>query len=309
MTTALFTHADCLAHLTPDGHPERVARLTTALAALAGYNDLMRCDAPLAGDADLLRAHSAAHLSGLKAAEPATGQTALDADTWLSPGSVAAALRAAGAGVAAVDLVMAGGAQNAFCAVRPPGHHAERDRAMGFCLLGSVAVAALHAVYHHGLARVAVVDFDVHHGNGTQDILWNEPAVLFVSTHQSPLYPGTGAVGERGAQGNILNVPLREGTAGAAFRAIVTARVLPVLEAFAPELILISAGFDAHRADPLAGLMLEAADFTWITHRLCDIADRHAQGRVVSTLEGGYDLDALAACVAAHVGVLRERGA
>ena len=310
MTTALLTHADCLEHVTPPGHPERLERLAVILEALADseFDALLRLSAPLAEDAHLRLVHTADYIARIRAAVPARGHVSLDADTHLSPGSLRAALRAVGANVAAVDLVLAGKARNAFCAIRPPGHHAETALAMGFCLFGNVAIAARRALDHHGLARVAVVDFDVHHGNGTQDLLWDEPRSLFISTHQSPLWPGSGAVQERGAHGNVLNVPLAPRTDGPAFRAVVERLVLPALDAFMPELVLISAGFDAHRADPQANLNLTEADFVWVTQRLCDIADDHAQGRVVSTLEGGYDLDALAASAAAHVAVLLERG-
>jgi len=303
MATALITHDDCLGHLTPGGHPERVARLEAVLAALEG-KDLIRVEAPLAEDADLLRVHPRRHIERIATAE--TG--ALDADTYMSEGSHRAARRAAGANVAAVDMVMAGDVANAFAAVRPPGHHAERETPMGFCLFGNVAIAAKRLLDHHGLARVAVVDFDVHHGNGTQDLLWDEARVLFASTHEMPLYPGSGAITERGAHGNILNAPLEAGTDGPAFRRVMEREVLPALDAFAPQFMLISAGFDAHMADPLAGLELTEADFAWVTHGLCDLADAHCGGRVVSTLEGGYDLDALAASAAAHVDVLMERG-
>ena len=310
MTTALLTHPDCLAHITPAGHPERVARLEVVLEALSDpdFDALLRFDAPLAQDADLLRCHSAEYIAKIRAASPGQGSVQLDADTHMSPGTLQAALRAVGAAVAAVDLVMAGKVHNAFCATRPPGHHAETGRPMGFCLFGNVAIAAKHALDHHGLHRVAIVDFDVHHGNGTQDLLWNERRVLFASTHQSPLWPGTGDPSETGIEQNILNVPLAPGSDGHVFRAAMEREVLPMLDAFAPQLVLISAGFDAHAADPLAGLALHEADFVWATERICDVADDHAHGRVVSTLEGGYDLDALAACVAAHVAVLMDRG-
>ena len=310
MTTALFSHPDCLGHVTPPGHPERVERLTAVLAALEApeFASLDRREAPLATRSELLRAHPEAHIAAIEGAIPERGDVALDPDTHVMAGSLAAALRAAGAVVAAVDAVMAGAAGNAFCAIRPPGHHAEAERPMGFCLFGNVAIGAKHALDHHGLERVAIVDFDVHHGNGTQDILWNEPRVLFCSTHQMPLYPGTGEPGETGASGNVLNVPLPPGAGGAAFRAAVERQILPALEAFRPELILISAGFDAHGADLLANLELTEADFAWVTGRICNLAARHAKGRVVSTLEGGYDLEALAASVAAHVKVLMEQG-
>jgi len=310
MTTALFTHPDCLGHRTPEGHPERVDRLRAILAALdaPAFAALDRRAAPMGDEADILRCHPRAYLEAIRAAIPAAGSVALDPDTHVSPGSFRAALRGAGAVCAAVDAVMAGEAANAFCAIRPPGHHAETARPMGFCLFGNVAIAAKRALDRHGLARVAVVDFDVHHGNGTQDLLWDEARALYVSTHQMPLYPGTGAADERGAHGNVLNLPLPPGTGGAGFRAAFEHAALPALDAFAPEMVLISAGFDAHRDDPLANLALTEDDFAWVTARLCDLARDHAGGRVVSALEGGYDLDALAASVAAHVAVLMERG-
>jgi len=310
MTTALFTHADAAAHAMPPGHPERVARIETIWATLedAAFDALDRHAPPLADDAAILRCHPQAHIDRIEAAAPARGWGALDPDTHAMAESPRAARRAAGAGLAAVDLVLAGGAANAFCAMRPPGHHAEAERAMGFCLFGNVAIAAKHALEAHGLSRVAVVDFDVHHGNGTQALLWDEPRATFVSTHQFPFYPGTGAADERGAHGQIVNVPLRAHTDGAAYRAAFEAQVMPAVRAAAPELILASAGFDAHRADPLAELDLTADDFGWITGRLCDLADELCGGRLVSLLEGGYDLDALSQSVAAHVAVLMARG-
>jgi acetoin utilization deacetylase AcuC-like enzyme len=309
MTTALVTHTDCLEHVTPPGHPECSDRLRAVMAALEAeeFAYLCRVEAPLAEDAELARVHPAAHLRAVEARSPARGFAAIDADTFMSPGSLRAARRAAGALVAAVDLVMAGEVQNAFCAVRPPGHHAETATAMGFCLFGNVAVGALHALEAHGLSRVAIMDFDVHHGNGTQALLWDEPRVLFASTQQMPLYPGTGAERERGAHGQIVNVALAPGAGGAEFREAMRKRVLPAIEAHAPELVFVSAGFDGHARDPLANLNLTEADFAWATRELCAIADRHAKGRVVSTLEGGYDLSALAASVAAHVRVLMEQ--
>ncbi|WP_068115709.1 histone deacetylase family protein [Tropicimonas marinistellae] len=309
MTTALYSHPDCLGHVTPAGHPERVARLEAVAAALAApaFATLDRRDAPLAERSELLRAHSESYVAAIEATAPSSGGVALDADTHMVPGSLAAALRAVGANVAAVDAVLSGDAHRAFCAIRPPGHHAERSHAMGFCLFNSVAVAAKRALDHHGLTRVAVVDFDVHHGNGTQDILWDEPRVLFASTHQMPLYPGSGAPHETGAHDNIMNVPLPPGAGGVAFRQAMERQILPALEDFQPELLLISAGFDAHADDPLAQLNFTEEDFAWVTTRLCELAERHCGGRVVSTLEGGYDLEALAACVAAHVTALMER--
>lgn len=310
MTTAFLTHPDCLAHVTPKGHPEQVARLETLLARLDSpdFDALLRIEAPLAEEAALLRCHPQRYIDRIRAAIPAEGCVALDADTHISPGSLNAALRGAGAAVKAVDMVLGGEAGNAFVACRPPGHHAETEIAMGFCLFGNVSIAAKHALDHHGLSRVAVMDFDVHHGNGTQDLLWDEAQVLFASTHQMPLYPGTGAPEERGAHGNILNVPLPPGSDGALFRRRMEAQVLPALDTFAPELVLISAGFDAHADDPLAQLTWDEEDFAWVTHRLYDIADAHSGGRVVSTLEGGYDLEAMAASAAVHLKVLMERG-
>ncbi len=307
MTTALITHPDCLSHVTPTGHPEQVARLEYILAALEG-KDLHRLEAPLVDPEAILRVHPQRHLSAIKAAAPADGTIALDGDTFMSPGSLQAAFRAAGGNVLAVDTVMAGEAQNAFVACRPPGHHAETAQPMGFCLFGNVAIAARHALEMHGLSRVAIVDFDVHHGNGTQDLLENDARVLFCSTHQMPLYPGTGAAHETGGHGNVLNVPLQSGDGSAAFRRAMTDQVLPAVAGFDPELLIISAGFDAHKADPLAGLAFETQDFAWATEVLCDLADKHCKGRVISSLEGGYDLNALAASAAAHVDVLIKRG-
>jgi len=310
MTTLLLSHPDCNLHVTPAGHPERVARIETVNAALRGpeFATLRRETAPHAGAAQVERCHPASYLARLRGSLPASGSRALDADTHVSARSLDAALAGVGAVLRGVDAVLSGEAANAFCAIRPPGHHAERETAMGFCLLGNVAIAAKHALDHHGLSRVAVVDFDVHHGNGTQDLLWNEPRARFVSSHQMPLWPGTGHARDRGAQDNILNIPLDPGAGGAEFRRAWEDVALPMLDAFAPELVLVSAGFDGHRADPLAQLMLEVEDFAWITRRLCDLADAHAGGRLVSALEGGYDLDALADCVSAHVKVLMERG-
>lgn len=310
MTTALFTHPDAAAHVMPPGHPERAARIEAIWAALDApeFDALERPEVPLVDPAALLRCHPQAYLDRVAARVPERGWVALDADTHVMKDSLRAAQRAAGAAVAAVDLVLSGGADNAFVAMRPPGHHAERETAMGFCIFGSVAVAAKHALEVHGLSSVAIVDFDVHHGNGTQDLLWNESRATFISTHQSPLYPGTGSMAERGAHGQILNLPLRPGTGGAAYREVFEAKALPALRAAAPELILVSAGFDAHRADPLAELGLSAADFAWIAERLCDVADECCGGRLVSMLEGGYDLDALAESVADYVGVLMARG-
>jgi len=302
----VFTHEDCARHVTSPGHPERVERLAAVERGLAGLA-VERRACPMGEAAEVLRCHPEGYLDKVREAVPEAGFVALDSETILSPGSLDAALRAVGGICAAADAVMAGEAKAAFVAARPPGHHAETARAMGFCLFGTVAIAARRLLDHHGLARVAVVDFDVHHGNGTQDLLWDEGRVLFASTHEMPLYPGTGSVQERGAHGQIVNHPLRAGSGSAAMRAAYEGVILPALEAFAPEFLLISAGFDAHAADPLANLEWEVADYAWLTGRLCDVAARHAGGRVVSTLEGGYDLEALAASVAAHVGVLEER--
>jgi len=307
MTTALVSHDDCLSHVTPPGHPERVARLEHLLPALAG-KALMRVEAPEASIEDLCLAHPEAYVARIRDAVPAEGLAQLDADTFVSPGSWRAALRAAGGATRAVDVVMAGQAVNAFVATRPPGHHAETEVPMGFCLFGNVAIAAKHALDRHGLARVAVVDFDVHHGNGTQQLLSGEPRALVISSHQMPLWPGTGKAGEHGPRGNLLNVPLAPGTGGAGFRAAYEGQVFPALEDFAPDFLFISAGFDAHKADPLANLMLETADFAWVTARLCEIAARLCGGRVVSCLEGGYDLGALAESGAAHVDELIRAG-
>jgi len=307
MTTALISHPDCLQHETPQGHPEQVARLSRVLAALEG-KALARVPAPLVAEDDLLRVHPKTYVDGIRDAAPAGGLAQIDADTWMSPGSLAAAHRAAGGAVRAVDMVLAGEARNAFVATRPPGHHPERDTAMGFCFFGNVALAAKHALDHHGLARVAVVDFDVHHGNGTQDLLEDEARALFVSSHQFPLWPGTGTADETGPHGTVMNLPLPPGTGSDEFRRLYEERVFPRVEAFAPDLILVSAGFDAHRDDPLADLRLETGDFAWVTDRLCDLSHALCGGRLASVLEGGYDLDALAESAAAHVDVLIARG-
>jgi acetoin utilization deacetylase AcuC-like enzyme len=306
MTTLLLTHPLCIEHDPGQYHPEMPARLEAVLAALAApdFAALERREAPEAALADLTRVHPPRFVERLLAAVPQAGHVGIDADTVMSPASGGAALRAAGAVAAAVDAVVAGEAANAFCAVRPPGHHAKPNRAMGFCLFNNVAVGALRAKQVHGFSRVAVVDFDVHHGNGTQACFWDDAGLFYGSTHQSPLYPGTGASGETGAANNIVNVPLPPMSGSAQFRQGMERIMLPALDAFAPEMVLISAGFDAHRNDPLAQLMLEEADYTWATEQLLEIARRHAGGRVVSTLEGGYDLAALGASAAAHVRAL-----
>ena len=301
----LYTHRACLAHDTGEGHPERPARLTAVLEALAAhFPDLVPHEAPRAEREALLRVHAPELLALVLGTEPGTDLHWLDADTALSPGSAEAALRAAGAVVAATGWVLGGEWRRAFCAVRPPGHHAERATAMGFCLFDNVAVGAAHAFAAHGLQRIAIADFDVHHGNGTQAIFEREPRLLFVDTHQMPLYPGSGAATETGV-GNIANAPYPPLSSGTDVRALWRDALLPRLEAFAPQLLFVSAGFDAHRDDPLAQGLLDAGDFAWITSELAGIANRHAHGRIVSALEGGYDLDALATSAVAHVGALR----
>lgn len=300
----VYTHAACLAHDTGPDHAERPARLRTVLHALeAAHPDLDWQQAPAATRGQLLRVHDPRLLEAVLETQP-TALHLLDPDTVLSPHSAEAALRAAGAGVAAVDAVLSGRTRRAFCAVRPPGHHATASAAMGFCLFNNIAVAARQAIDGHGLERVAIVDFDVHHGNGTQAIFERDARVCFASTHQWPLYPESGARNETGC-GNIFNVPLPKGTDGPVFRAAWRDELLPAVEAFRPQLLLVSAGFDGHRLDPLAGWLLEAADYAWLTGELVALAERHAGGRIVSLLEGGYDLTALAECCVAHVDVLR----
>jgi acetoin utilization deacetylase AcuC-like enzyme len=303
----IYTHAACIAHAPGPAHAERPDRLRVVTEALrAAHGDLEWLDAPLATREHLQRAHAEALIARVLDTEVGDTTIQLDPDTWLGPGSAEAGLRAAGAGIAAVDAVLGGEVTRAFCAVRPPGHHATAGEIMGFCLFNSIAVAALHALEHHGLSRIAICDFDVHHGNGTQAIFENDPRVLFVSSHQLPLYPDSGHAHECGA-GNILNAPLPPGTGGAGFREAWQRELLPALDAFAPQLLMISAGFDAHRLDPLAQLELEADDYRWITSQLVGIAEKHCDGRIVSMLEGGYDLDALRECSVAHVDVLRAR--
>ena len=303
MPTALFTHMDCLLHDTGLQHPECPDRLRAVLQALEhpDFVALLREQAPEATAAQLALAHPADYVQAILAIQPEAEIVALDADTFMSRGSATAARRGAGGAIAAVDAVMEGWAQNAFVATRPPGHHAERHRAMGFCLFATAAIAALHARARWGLRRVAVVDFDVHHGNGTQDIFERDAELFYLSSHQYPCYPGTGAASERGVGDNILNMPLPPGTGSVDFRRAWERVGLPALEAWAPELLIVSAGFDAHRADHLAELRLETEDFGWLTDQLLAVADRHCQGRLVSVLEGGYDLTALAASAALHV--------
>ena len=305
MTTLLVSHQACLDHNPGTYHPERPERLKAVLTVLAEdeFRGLERVVAPRAEDRHLMLAHRASFVEAVLGCIPPAGRHALDGDTIVSPGSGESALRAAGAVVAAIDAVVSGKAKNAFCAVRPPGHHAEAATAMGFCLFNNVAIGALHARTAHGLGRVAVVDFDVHHGNGTQHMFERDKSLFYASTHQWPLYPGTGAAEERGV-GNVVNAPLRSHSGGREFRDAFERKILPALDAFAPELIIISAGFDAHQDDPLASLMLIEDDYAWVTSALAEVARTHAKGRIVSALEGGYDLHALAASAAAHVRAL-----
>ena len=305
MKTALITHEECLNHITPPGHPEQVARLEHILEALAPL-ELNRVNAPMAADDDLLRIHPKSHINALHAAAPDAGFAAIDGDTHMSPGSLRAAYRAAGGVLRAVDMILQGEAPNAFVAVRPPGHHAETKTAMGFCLFGNVALGVKHALDYHGLKRVAVVDFDVHHGNGTQDLLWYESRALTVTSQQMPLWPGTGVETDSGAFDNVVNIPLPPGSYGFAMRAAYEQIAFQRIKAFDPELIIISAGVDAHQDDPLAELNWSTQDFVWLTKQLCALANDLCEGRLVSALEGGYDLNALAASVKAHVEILSE---
>ena len=303
--SALVTHEECLQHVTPPGHPEQVARLEYILEVLKDIN-LLRVSAPMAAEDDILRIHPRQYINYLLDEVPETGFKSLDGDTHISSGSLTAAYRAAGGVLRAVDLVLSGEAKNAFVAVRPPGHHAETQTAMGFCLFGNIALGVKHALDFHGLKRVAVIDFDVHHGNGTQEILWDESRCLTFTSQQIPLWPGTGTEEEQGNYNNIVNIPLPPRSNGSLMRQKYEALVFPILQKFEPELILISAGFDAHEADPLAELNWSTADFSWLTERLCKIAEECCEGRLVSTLEGGYDLKALADSVKAHVTKLCE---
>lgn len=303
MTTLILTHPACLGHDPGPGHPESPARLKAVLRALDGLPGTVMAEAPAASRDDLARVHTPAMIDAVLGAIPAAGYGVIDADTLVVASSREAAFRAAGAALAAVDAVMAGNAANAFCAIRPPGHHASADRAMGFCLFNNAALAAVHAQEVHGMARVAVVDFDVHHGNGTEDILRARAGYFYGSSHEHPHYPGTGFRSERGPC-RIVNAPLPAGTTGAQFRAAWSGRLLPELETFAPDFLVVSAGFDGHRKDPLATMQLEAVDFAWLTTELRAVASKYAAGRLVSMLEGGYDLDALAACARAHVQAL-----
>jgi acetoin utilization deacetylase AcuC-like enzyme len=305
MVTRLYSHPIYLEHITPPGHPERPDRLRAIARVLEDekFDALDRAQAPEADPAAILYAHPQSFIDGVRAQIPETGIQRVDSDTVVSPKSWQASLTAIGAANAAVDDVFSGRADNVFVASRPPGHHAEKTTAMGFCLFNNAAIAARHAQKAHGAERVAVVDWDVHHGNGTQDIFWDDPSVLYCSTHQMPLYPGTGAKDETGV-GNIVNAPLAPNTGSDLFRDAFVSRVLPAIDRFAPDLIIISAGFDAHHRDPLAEINLTEDDFDWATGQLMESAGRHANGRLVSLLEGGYDLQGLAFSVAAHVGRL-----
>jgi acetoin utilization deacetylase AcuC-like enzyme len=308
MTTLLVTHPACLDHLTPLGHPERPDRLRAVDRVLAEgrFAALARAEAPTVTFETIALCHPMDYITTIRDASPKQGMVRLDADTSMSPGTFEAALRAAGGAVHAVDAVIAGRAKNAFVAVRPPGHHAEAARPMGFCLFNNVAIAARHAQDHHGLERVAIVDFDVHHGNGSQAIFWSDPTVMYCSTHQMPLFPGTGSLSERGEHDTVVNAPLRPGDGGDRFRSAFQERILPRLRDFRPDLVVISAGFDAHRRDPLANLQLVEPDFEWATLQLMEIATGSAKGRVVSVLEGGYDLEALANSAGVHVSALMQ---
>jgi len=306
MSTLLVTHPAGLNHATPPGHPERADRLRALdrIFEQEKFAHLVRDLAPLGAREDIIRVHPADFVDAMGEAAPAEGLVRIDSDTVLSPGSWEAALRAVGGACFAVDEVMERKVNNAFVAMRPPGHHCETRKPMGFCLMNQVAIAARHAQAKYGISRVAIMDFDVHHGNGTQDIFWADDTVMYASTHEMPLYPGTGALNETGAAGTIVNAPLRSGDDGAVFREAMETRVLPRITAFAPELILISAGFDAHVRDPLASLRLVDTDFGWVTRRLMEIADAKCGGRLVSVLEGGYDLEGLATSASAHVSAL-----
>ncbi|SON54753.1 Histone deacetylase-like amidohydrolase [Hartmannibacter diazotrophicus] len=305
MRTLYLHHSAFLDHQTPAGHPERPDRMRAVEQAMEAeeFQHLIREQSPMAEVAQIERAHPDAYVEAIREAVPSEGLVGIDGDTVLSKGSWEAGMRASGAACHAIDEVMAGKVDNAFCAHRPPGHHAEVATAMGFCFFNHVAVAARHAQAVHGLERVAIVDFDVHHGNGTQDIFWSDPNVLYASTHQMPLFPGTGAARERGV-GNIFNAPLSPGDGSDAFREAMETVILPSIDNFRPDIILISAGFDAHHRDPLASLQLVEQDYGWITRKLMEKADGYAKGRLVSMLEGGYDLTGLSKSVTHHVRAL-----
>ena len=311
MATLLISHPAFLEHDTGPYHPERPDRLRAILGALEdpAFDALVRLAAPAASMEEMTRVHPQDYVEAILGMQPAPGEHVhVDGDTVMSQGSAEAIQRAAGAVVAGVDAVMQGKVRTAFAAVRPPGHHAAPDVPGGFCLINNAAVGARHAQAKYGVERVAIVDFDVHHGQGTQAVVEPDPTLFYASTHQTPLYPGTGSPRETGTDNNVVNVPLRAGSGSAEFRAAWSERILPLLDDFAPELVIVSAGFDAHRADPLAQLEVETEDFVWLTEELLAIADRHAQGRLVSVLEGGYDLNALAESVATHVQSLMQAG-
>src|SRR2546423_14374965 len=306
MTALLLSHQACLNHLMPMGHPERPDRLRAIERVLEHekFQSLAREQAPMASLETVALAHPIDYVEQVRAASPKEGMVRLDADTTMSPGSFEAALRGAGGAVQAVDEVMEGKVANAFVAVRPPGHHAETATPMGFCLFNNVAIAARHAQKQHAAERVAIIDFDVHHGNGSQDIFWSDPTVMYCSTHQMPLYPGTGAVSERGARNTIVNAPLRPGDGGDQFREAMESAILPRLEEFGPDLVIISAGVHRHRRGPLGQPDLLGGAVTLVPHNLHEVGDPPAHCRVVSVLEGGYDLEGLSKSVAAHVTAL-----
>ena len=309
MSTLYITHPACLEHQTPMGHPERPDRIRAIERALEKerFTSLVREQAPMAEMESLTLAHPRDYIVRLRDISPREGLVRIDEDTVMSPGTYEAALRGAGGAVLAVDEVMSGRTTNAFVAMRPPGHHAERTRAMGFCFFNNAAIAARHAQKRHGAERIAIFDWDVHHGNGTQDIFWSDASVLYCSTHEAPLYPGTGALSETGEYDTIVNAPLNAGDGSEAFREAVETAILPRIHNFAPDLIVISAGFDAHWRDPLASLNLMESDFAWATQKLMALAERHCGQRIVSVLEGGYDLEGLARSTAFHLDALMGR--
>jgi acetoin utilization deacetylase AcuC-like enzyme len=307
MSTIIIQHDDCLRHNPGAKHPESVRRTQAVMTGLEGLKHLQVLPAPLATTEQIVRVHPLEFWMGLKAQEPSEGIVSIDADTFMSHGSINATLRASGGLCFAIDQILGDQALRAFCVVRPPGHHAEPERAMGFCLLNNVAIGALHALANPAIRRVAIIDFDVHHGNGTQAVFEQNPDVMFISSHQQPLYPGTGHSEEIGC-GNILNMPLAPGDGSKAFRKVWSTLGLPAIHTFAPDLILVSAGFDAHLRDPLAQLELQDQDYRWITEEICGLAEDSCQGRVASILEGGYDMEALASASRSHVQGLTRTG-